>query len=149
MMKMDLMSTPTQCRLQQLHVKGRVKEFFEQMLQRIGSKHWRDRGQNEPASTAPEMSPVEGKADDGVKDVPVHILLVSHGAYIRVAVHYFVEELLCSLPQGSDKSHMFSLCPNTGLCRFILTMRKEGDRFSLSEIRCVFVHRGNHVKKVD
>lgn len=117
------------------------------MLQRIGTEHWQRRGQNEISSAAPELSAVEGKADDGVKALPVHALVVSHGAYIRVALRYFVEELHCSLPRGSDKSHMFSLCPNTGVCRFILTVRKEEDRFTLSGIQCVFVHRADHVKQ--
>ncbi|XP_029910510.1 putative fructose-2,6-bisphosphatase TIGAR A [Myripristis murdjan] len=129
-------------------VKDRVKEFLELMLQQIGAEHWQERGQNETApSSDPETCPLEGKADDGVRNVPVHVLVVSHGALIRVAVHHFVEELHCPLPQGSDKAHMFSLCPNTGLCRFLLTMRKEDDGFKVSETRCVFVHRGDHVKQ--
>ncbi|XP_042352712.1 probable fructose-2,6-bisphosphatase TIGAR A [Plectropomus leopardus] len=127
----------------QEQVKERVKEFLEKMLQQIGAEHWRDRGEDEISET----SPVEGKADDGVRGVPVHALVVTHGAYMCVAVRFFVEELHCSLPQGCDKAQMFSLSPNTGLCRFILTMRKEDDGFKLSGIRCVFVHRGDHVKQ--
>ncbi|KAM3870095.1 putative fructose-2,6-bisphosphatase TIGAR A [Diretmus argenteus] len=131
-------------------VKERVKEFLQHMFQRIGADHWHEGGQNETSSSAePETSPVEGKADDGVRSIPVHVLVVSHGAYIRVAVRYFVEELHCLLPQGSDKAHMFSLCPNTGLCRFILTMRKEDDEVKFSGIRCVFVHRGDHLKQLE
>ncbi|XP_041795363.1 probable fructose-2,6-bisphosphatase TIGAR A [Chelmon rostratus] len=132
----------------QEQVKQRVKEFLEKMLQQIGAKHWHDRGEDEtPVCASPEASPVEGKADDGVRGVPVHALVVTHGAYMCVAVRYFVEELDCSLPLGSDKTHMFSLSPNTGLCRFILTLRKEDTGFKLSGIRCVFVHRGDHVKQ--
>lgn len=126
-----------------VQVKERVKEFWEKMLQQIGAQHWPDRGEDETSET----SPVEGKADDGVKGVPVHALVVTHGAYMCVAARFFVEDLLCSLPPGSTKAHMFSLSPNTGLCRFILTVSKEGDRFKLSGIRCVFVHRGDHVKQ--
>ncbi|XP_040894410.1 probable fructose-2,6-bisphosphatase TIGAR A [Toxotes jaculatrix] len=131
----------------QEQVKERVKEFMEKMLQHIGDEHWHRRGEDETSlSAVAETSPVEGKPDDGVRGVPVHALVVTHGAYMCVAVRYFVEELHCSLPPGSDKAHMFSLSPNTGLCRFILTLSKEDDRFKLSEIRCVFVHRGDHVK---
>lgn len=131
-----------------VQVKERVKEFMEKMLQQVGAEHWHDRGEDETSiSVSPETSPVEGNADDGVRGVPIHALVVTHGAYMCVAVRYFVEELHCSLPLGSDKAHMFSLSPNTGLCRFILTMRKEGDRFMLSGIRCVFIHRGDHVKQ--
>ncbi|XP_070763168.1 probable fructose-2,6-bisphosphatase TIGAR A [Enoplosus armatus] len=132
----------------QEQVKERVKQFLEKMLQQIGAEHWHDRGEDESSSsTPPETSPVEGKADDGVRGVPVHALVVTHGAYMCVAVRYFVEELHCSLPPGSDKAHMFSLSPNTGVCRFILIVTKEHDRFRLSGIRCVFVHRGDHVKQ--
>ncbi|KAK9517024.1 hypothetical protein VZT92_024920 [Zoarces viviparus] len=141
--------TPPQGETQE-QVKERVKEFLEKTLQQIGAEHWRDRGEDEDEScfSAPsETSPVEGRADDGVRGVPVHALVVTHGAYMCVAVRFFVEELHCSVPPGSDKAHMFSLSPNTGLCRFLLTMRKEDDRFKLSGIRCVFVHRGGHVKK--
>uniref|UniRef100_A0A3Q3W0V4 Fructose-2,6-bisphosphatase TIGAR A n=1 Tax=Mola mola TaxID=94237 RepID=A0A3Q3W0V4_MOLML len=128
----------------QEQVKERVKEFLEKMLQQILDQHWPDRAEEENSLSAPpETSPVEGTADDGVRGMPAHALVVTHGAYMCVAVRYFVEELLCPLPPGSDKAHMFSLCPNTGLCRFILTMRKEEDGFKLSGIRCVFVHRDN------
>lgn len=114
----------------------------------MGNEHWDHTGENETSLSAPpEASLVEGKADDGVRGIPVHALVVTHGAYMCVAVRYFVEELHCSLPQGSDKAHVFSLSPNTGLCRFILTLRKQDDMFKLSKLECVFVHRGDHVKQ--
>ncbi|XP_026167353.1 putative fructose-2,6-bisphosphatase TIGAR A [Mastacembelus armatus] len=132
----------------QEQVKERVKKFMEKMLQQIGNEHWHHRVEDEAPLSAPtERSPVEGKADDGVKGIPVHALIVTHGAYMCVAVRHFVEELQCSLPQGSDKAHIFSLSPNTGLCRFLLTLRKEDSMFKLSEIHCVFIHRGDHVKQ--
>ncbi|KAM6937176.1 putative fructose-2,6-bisphosphatase TIGAR A [Xenentodon cancila] len=132
----------------QEQVKERVKRFLEKMLQHVGAEHWHDRGQDDAFTPAsPETSPVEGKADDGVGGILVHALVVTHGAYMCVAVRYFVEELHCCLPRGCDKTYMFSLSPNTGLCRFILSVSKEDDRFLLSGIRCVFVHRGDHVKQ--
>ncbi|XP_056138155.1 probable fructose-2,6-bisphosphatase TIGAR A [Lampris incognitus] len=132
----------------QEQVKERVKEFLQLMFQRMAADHLHDKGQNETSTSAePEMSPLEGKADDGVKSIPVHALVVSHGALIRVTLRYFVEELQCPLPLGSDEAHMFSLCPNTGLCRFVLTVKKEGDMVKFSRIHSVFVHRGDHVKE--
>uniref|UniRef100_UPI0037E72F17 probable fructose-2,6-bisphosphatase TIGAR A n=1 Tax=Semicossyphus pulcher TaxID=241346 RepID=UPI0037E72F17 len=129
-------------------VKERVKRFLEKMLGQIGAEHWDDRGEDEASlSASQEMAPVEGKPDDGIRGFPVHALVATHGAYMCVAVRYFVEELNCPLPPGFDKTHMFSLSPNTGLCRFILTMRKEDDKFRISVIRCVFMHRGDHVKQ--
>jgi len=130
----------------QEQVKERVKEFLEKMLRHVGAEHWDDRREDE-APLSQQTPAVEGKADDGVRGVPVHALVVTHGAYMCVAVRYFVEELNCSLPSGSDKAHMFSLSPNTGLCRFLLTIRKKDERFILSEISCVFVHRGEHVSQ--
>ncbi|KAM7002907.1 putative fructose-2,6-bisphosphatase TIGAR A [Tautogolabrus adspersus] len=132
----------------QEQVKERVKEFWEKMLLHIGADHWDVRGEDQADLSAPQQTPpAEGKADDGVRGVPVHALVVTHGAYMCVALRYFVEELGCSLPQGLDKAHAFSLSPNTGICRFLLTMRKEDDRFRLTEMCCVFVHRGDHVKQ--
>lgn len=129
-------------------MKERFKEFLEKMLQQIGAEHFSERGRDDSSLPAPsQASPTEGKADDGVKDIPVHALVVTHGAYMCVVVRYFVEELHCRLPLGSDKAHVFSLSPNTGLCRFIVTVRKQDDEFILSGIRCVFIHRGDHVKR--
>ncbi|XP_031615987.2 probable fructose-2,6-bisphosphatase TIGAR A [Oreochromis aureus] len=131
----------------QEQVKERFKEFLEKMLQQIGAEHFSERGQDETLLPAlSRASPTEGKADDGVKDIPVHALVVTHGAYMCVVVRYFVEELHCRLPQASDKAHVFSLSPNTGLCRFIVTVRKRDDEFILSGIHCVFIHRGDHMK---
>lgn len=113
------------------------------MLQHIGAVHWDDRRQEE----APPGASVEGKADDGVGDVPVHALVVTHGAYMRVALRYIVEELHCCLPLGCDEVRMFSLIPNTGLCRFRLNVTKQGSRFVLLDARCVFVHRAGHIQK--
>nr|XP_020458592.1 probable fructose-2,6-bisphosphatase TIGAR A isoform X2 [Monopterus albus] len=132
----------------QEQVKERVKRFIEKMLQQIGDEHWHHAGKDESSlSSPPGTSPVEGRANDGVEGLPVHALVVTHGAYMCVAVRYFVEELHCSLPQGSNKAHVFSLSPNTGLCRFLLTLKKEEDLFKLSVVRCVFVHRAAHIRQ--
>lgn len=126
-------------------VKERVKEFLVKMLQQLWDQYG---GADRTLTSAPaEVSPAEGKADDGVRALPVHAMVVSHGAYIRVAIHHFVEDLDCALPQGCDKAHMLSLSPNTGLCRFILTLAEVPGGFKLSEMRCVFVHRGDHIRQ--
>lgn len=130
-----------------VQVKERVKEFLEKMLQQIGAERWNEEQDDSSLSAPPEPSPVEGNADDGVRGIATHALVVTHGAYMCVAVRYFVDELRCCLPQGCDKARMFSLSPNTGLGRFTITVRKEDDRFLLSGIRCVFIHRADHVKQ--
>lgn len=117
------------------------------MFRQIWDERRRDGGEDENSASAPTEPPChEGTAEDGLRGVPVHALVVTHGAYMCVAVRYFVEELRCSLSPGSDEATMFSLSPNTGLCRFVLTMRQEEDRVKLSDVCCVFVHRNEHNK---
>ncbi|KAM4733448.1 putative fructose-2,6-bisphosphatase TIGAR A [Anableps anableps] len=121
-------------------VKERVQKFMEKMLQQIGTEHWHVRGPHVSPSTP--ASPAEGGADDGVRGLPVHALVVTHGAFMCVAVRYFVEELSCSFAPGCDRKHMFSLSPNAGICRFTLSVAQEGGRFIVSGMHCVFIHRG-------
>ncbi|CAG5958406.1 putative fructose-2,6-bisphosphatase TIGAR A [Menidia menidia] len=129
-------------------VKQRVRGFLDKTLQHIGSEHWQARGQDATSQAAPPAaSPVEGRAEDGAGGLPVHALVVSHGAYMRVALRLFVEELGCRPPPGCDPEHLFSLSPNTGLCRFLLSIKQEGSAFILSGICCVFVHRRDHLEQ--
>ncbi|XP_023205338.1 probable fructose-2,6-bisphosphatase TIGAR A [Xiphophorus maculatus] len=113
-------------------VKLRVQQFIEKMLQQIGAEHW-------PAGGA-DVSSAEGGPDDDIGALHAHALVVSHGAYMCVAVRYFVEELRCSAPAGCDRKRMFSLSPNAGICRFNLTVARQGARFVVSGMRCVFIH---------
>ena len=47
-----------------------------------------------------------GLPDEGLGGARVHVLVVSHGAYIRVAVRHLVEDLHCSLPPGAKTSQV-------------------------------------------
>lgn len=87
-------------------------------------------------------------ADDGLGGVSVHVLVVSHGAFIRVAVKHLVEDLKCSLPAGVKVSHLFSPCPNTGISRFILTLGQSESSPVLSAARCIFTNRKDHLEKL-
>ncbi|XP_055011353.1 probable fructose-2,6-bisphosphatase TIGAR A [Boleophthalmus pectinirostris] len=127
-------------------VKERFKAFWDKLLQQIGQEHWETHGGKSGSSVAPIQAPVEGRAHDGLQDAPVHVLVVTHGAYMREAVKYFMENLNCSIPQVLNKSHMLSLSPNTGLCRFIVSLEKEKDSFRQTQIHCVFMHRADHLQ---
>ncbi|XP_070971807.1 probable fructose-2,6-bisphosphatase TIGAR A isoform X1 [Oncorhynchus clarkii lewisi] len=122
-------------------MKMRIKEFLEHLFQRMVADHCRP-GQRE---TGMPEGALAGKPDDGTRDVPAHALVVSHGALIRVAMRYLVDELKCPLPQGLDMSHVIALCPNTGICRFIFTVTKGDAGVTLSAIRCVFINRCEHI----
>lgn len=99
------------------------------------------------AAAASDISP-GGSADDGLQGVSVHALVVSHGAYIRVAIKHLVEDLKCSLPAGVKMSHLFSPCPNTGISRFVLTLSQSESGPVLSGARCVFTNRKDHLENL-
>ncbi|XP_028304255.1 putative fructose-2,6-bisphosphatase TIGAR A [Gouania willdenowi] len=132
----------------QEQVKERVRQFMEKMLLLMGNEDWLHRGKDVSSASVRETQQEEQNAHQGVQGVQAHALVVTHGAYMCVAVRHFVEELGCDVPQGCDRAHMFSLSPNTGMCRFILTVGKEQDTLVLSGIHCVFIHRKDHVKEL-
>ncbi|KAF6738017.1 putative fructose-2,6-bisphosphatase TIGAR A [Oryzias melastigma] len=136
--------TPPQGETQE-QVKERVKRFLEKTLQRIGAECWHG-GELDDTSTPAEAPPAEGKADDGVGDTALHALVVTHGVYMYVALRYFMEELVCGVPRGCDPALWRSLSPNAGMSRFRVSARKDGERFVLSRICCVFLHRQDHVR---
>lgn len=89
---------------------------------------------------------VAGHPDDGIQNVFAHALVVSHGAYMRVAMRYFIEDLACTVPPGANMAQVFSACPNTGMCRFIVTIKCCDESVQLSGMKCVFVNRQDHVR---
>ena len=129
-------------------VKLRFKKFLKVLFERLLDEHsWSApdgsagaTAANMTASAASDVAP-GGSADDGLQGVSVHALVVSHGAYIRVAIRHLVEDLKCSLPPGVKVSHLFSPCPNTGISRFILTLSQSEPGPVLSAARCVFTNR--------
>lgn len=128
-------------------VRLRFKKFLQVLFKQMLDKH----SQSEPdaASAAiEEAAAAAGSADDGLQGVSVHVLVVSHGAYIRVAVRHLVEDLNCSLPEGVKMSHLFSPCPNTGISRFMLTVSPSEPKPSLSAARCVFTNRKDHLENL-
>ncbi|KAJ8002760.1 hypothetical protein DPEC_G00162290 [Dallia pectoralis] len=124
-------------------MKTRIKTFLEHLFLRMMADHCG------PDQTVPQMPETEGalagEPDDGLRDIPAHALVVSHGALIRVAMRYFVDELKCPLPPGLDMSHVIALCPNTGMCRFIVSVSGADASVTLSAIRCVFINRCEHI----
>ncbi|XP_076878136.1 putative fructose-2,6-bisphosphatase TIGAR A isoform X2 [Brachyhypopomus gauderio] len=126
-------------------VKVRVSAFLKSMFQLMADHHQDKISWDDKAQRPENDSPLVGCPDDGVRSVPAHALVVSHGAYMRVAVRYFIEDLGCSVPLGSDARQLFSACSNTGMCRFIVTLKFD-DAELLSSMKCVFVNRTDHIK---
>lgn len=133
-------------------VKLRFKKFLKVLFKRMLDEH----GSSEPdasagaSATGDAASDVAacGSADDGLQGLSVHALVVSHGAYIRVAIRHLVEDLKCSLPPGVKTSQLFSPCPNTGISRFILTVSQSECGPVLSAARCLFTNRKDHLENL-
>ncbi|KAM4569852.1 fructose-2,6-bisphosphatase TIGAR B [Odontesthes bonariensis] len=132
-----------------LRFKKFLKVLFKQMLDEHSSSE-PEASSAEPAAggaAAPDVSH-SCSASDGLQGVPVHALVVSHGAYIRVAIRHLVEDFNCALPAGVKISQVFSRCPNTGVSRFILTLSQAESGPVLSAARCVFTNRKDHLEKL-
>ncbi|KAJ8391079.1 hypothetical protein AAFF_G00097000 [Aldrovandia affinis] len=43
-------------------------------------------------------------------------------------------------------SHLFSACPNTGICRFVFTLRLSDTGPAPVAVRCVFINRKDHLR---
>ncbi|KAJ8249660.1 hypothetical protein COCON_G00228760 [Conger conger] len=132
-------------------VRERIRGFLSSMFQRMAADHCGDgqpepRGRSQAALDTDDDTPLPGRPDDGLSDVGAHALVVGHGAYISLVVRHLVEELQCSLPGGLKASHSFSSCPNTGLCRFLLTLRAGERGPEPGHVRCVFLNRRDHLK---
>ncbi|XP_038595098.1 fructose-2,6-bisphosphatase TIGAR B [Micropterus salmoides] len=138
-----------------LRFKRFLKVLFKQMLDQHGGSRPDASAEASEAGdatngTAAAASGVAcgGSADDGLQGVPVHALVLSHGAYIHVAIKHLVEDLKCSLPAGVKMSQLFSPCPNTGVSRFILTLSQSESGPVLTAARCCFTNRKDHLENL-
>ncbi|KAI5105511.1 putative fructose-2,6-bisphosphatase TIGAR A [Silurus meridionalis] len=124
-------------------VKIRISAFLKFLFQQMAVEH-QDKIRH--GDEFQPDGPFAGHSDDGVSDdVLAHALVVSHGAYMRVAMRYFIEDLACTVPPGANMAQVFSACPNTGMCQFIVTLKCSDASVQLSGMKCVFVNRQEHI----
>ncbi|KAF4079501.1 hypothetical protein AMELA_G00178790 [Ameiurus melas] len=127
-------------------VKTRFRTFLKSMFQRMLTDHCpstcSSSGPELPESALPTIA---GLANDGVENLRTHVLVVSHGAFIRVAVRHLVDGLHCILPEGLRMSQVYSACPNTGMCRFVITLRMEDSVPRPVSLHCIFINRKDHL----
>ncbi|KAK2838397.1 hypothetical protein Q7C36_013211 [Tachysurus vachellii] len=123
-------------------VKNRISSFLKSLFQQMAEEHHDKIHQGD---TIQKDGPLAGYPDDGVQNVFPHALVVSHGAYMRVAMRYFIEDLACTVPPGANMAQVFSACPNTGMCRFIVTLKCCNPNIQMSAMKCVFVNRRDHI----
>ncbi|NXU21863.1 TIGAR bisphosphatase, partial [Thalassarche chlororhynchos] len=87
-----------------------------------------------------ELSSGNGGAS---KILDANILVVSHGAYMRNWMGYFVSDLSCTLPTNLTKSQLSSVSPNTGVSHFIIKL--ENGNLLKPEITCVCLNQDSHL----
>lgn len=116
------------------------------MFQRITNEH-QDKTHDGETSLRDETDRAPaGLPDDGVLNVPVHALVVGNGAYMSIAMKYFFEDLKCPMPRSLDPSQRYSICPSTGMCRFLITLKCSNPDPALSDVKCVFINRRDRIK---
>ncbi|XP_073506056.1 fructose-2,6-bisphosphatase TIGAR [Phyllobates terribilis] len=138
-------------------VRARAKDFFEFLCQMVMD----ETSANDQASlgaagrervTAVDLSPFinhnrenQGGAIQENSDVTLdaNILLVSHGAYMRNWIKYFVEDLHFTFPPDLKKSRELSVSPNTGISHFIISLAP--GEINKPAIRCICINRHDHL----
>ncbi|XP_061767940.1 fructose-2,6-bisphosphatase TIGAR B isoform X2 [Nerophis ophidion] len=123
-----------------------VKLRFQKFLKLLFAKMQDGRGWGSPTA-ASEDTPA-GSTEVVTGESSAHVLVVSHGAYIRVAMRHFLDDLNCSLPAAYKTSQLLSPCPNTGISRFVITLRASSSGPVLHAARCIFANRKDHLEKL-
>ncbi|XP_062990471.1 fructose-2,6-bisphosphatase TIGAR [Elgaria multicarinata webbii] len=81
---------------------------------------------------------------DGAAEVlNANILVVSHGAYMRNWIGYFISDLQCTLPSTLAKTGLSSVSPNTGISQFTVKLKMREN--SKPRIHCICLNRDDHL----
>ncbi|KFZ55605.1 Fructose-2,6-bisphosphatase TIGAR, partial [Podiceps cristatus] len=139
-------------------VRERARDFFEflcQLVVELEQKEQDMHGASSRSSGAAEeqlvfpwtnhCSEAELGSDNGgaSKILDANILVVSHRAYMRNWIGYFVSDLNCTLPRNLTKSQLSSVSPNTGVSHFIIKL--ENGNLLKPEITCVCLNQDSHL----
>uniref|UniRef100_A0A8V0ZRN0 TP53 induced glycolysis regulatory phosphatase n=1 Tax=Gallus gallus TaxID=9031 RepID=A0A8V0ZRN0_CHICK len=143
-------------------VRERARDFFEFLCQLAVELEQKDQemhgaasrssGTCEEESVFPwtdhcgvrKLSSDNGEASKLLLDA--NILVVSHGAYMRNWIGYFVSDLKCTLPASLTKTQLSSVSPNTGVSHFIIKL--ENRSVLKPEIICVCLNQDSHLVDV-
>lgn len=135
-----------------LRFKKFLKVLFRQMLEEHGASGpagsagiQSELGRCTNGDADPSGVELSGSGDDGLHGVPVHVLAVSHGTYINLAIRHLVEDTDCSPPAGVKVSQLFCRCPNTGVSRFLFTLGRTEQGPVLLATHCLFTNRKHHL----
>ncbi|XP_063303866.1 fructose-2,6-bisphosphatase TIGAR [Pelobates fuscus] len=137
-------------------VRARAKDFFKYLCQLV-FEELRSKDQSELGATgiskisSSDLSPfvkhssnaIPHNTNDNHVPLDANILLVSHGAYMRNWIKYFVEDLQFTFPPNLKMSRELSVSPNTGISHFIVNVESE-EPFK-PKIHCVCINRHDHL----
>ncbi|XP_058047052.1 fructose-2,6-bisphosphatase TIGAR isoform X2 [Ahaetulla prasina] len=139
-------------------VKARVKDFFGYLCNLVaqeaclekqvspGAEANTEMAEGSPATSLPNHHGGPDSNSEGVASgLAANILVVSHGAYMRNWIGYFISDLQCSLPATVTKADLSSVTPNTGISRFIVKLEMR-DSLLPPQIRCLFLNRSDHLR---
>ncbi|XP_016005626.1 fructose-2,6-bisphosphatase TIGAR isoform X1 [Rousettus aegyptiacus] len=138
-------------------VKMRGKDFFEFLCQLI-LKEADQKQQFSPGTVSncletslADIFPLGGNCaskfnlDNGTTELAANVLVVSHGAYMKVLFEYFLFDLKCSLPATLSKSNFTSVSCNTGISLFIINFEEEKVK---PTIQCICMNLQDHLNGV-
>ncbi|NWW96617.1 TIGAR bisphosphatase, partial [Rhynochetos jubatus] len=135
-------------------VRERARDFFEFLCQLAVELEQKEQDMRDAASRSSGTSEEqlvfpwtnhcsEENNGEASKILDAHILVVSHGAYMRNWIGYFVSDLNCTLPTTLTKSQLSSVSPNTGVSHFIIKL--ENGNLLKPEITCVCLNQDSHL----
>ncbi|XP_029453169.1 fructose-2,6-bisphosphatase TIGAR [Rhinatrema bivittatum] len=134
-------------------VRTRVKDFFQFLCQLMVDEEAGRTGEAGAACSSREAAPepswplksLSGSPGTNCPEAALlaNVLLVSHGAYMRNWLLYFMNELQCSLPGDPRKAREPAISPNTGISHFIVSL-KGGEPIS-PEVQCLCVNQHEHL----
>ncbi|MEE6477296.1 hypothetical protein FKM82_011456 [Ascaphus truei] len=137
-------------------VRARAKEFFE-FLCDLALEESRQKDQSalgaagDSVVTSLDLAPFTNHCN--VPEVccgdsrGASVLLVSHGAYMRNWIKYFIEDLQFTFPANLRKSRELSVSPNTGISHFIVSF--ESGETIKPRIQCVCINQQNHLADIN
>ncbi|XP_042322964.1 fructose-2,6-bisphosphatase TIGAR [Sceloporus undulatus] len=140
-------------------VKARCKDFFEYLCYFISHETCLEKqfspsterndtelaGGSSTASLTNCYSRLEFHSDciQANEVLDANILVVSHGAYMRNWIGYFISNLECTLPATVTKTDLSSVSPNTGISQFIIKLEMRKDM--KPQIHCICLNREDHL----
>uniref|UniRef100_A0A8D0KPA2 Fructose-2,6-bisphosphatase TIGAR n=1 Tax=Salvator merianae TaxID=96440 RepID=A0A8D0KPA2_SALMN len=143
-------------------VKARGKDFFEYLCSLVAKEAHQEKQTSPrtkeanaemgeggcPTSLINHCSGLESVSDpECVAEVlAANILVVSHGAYMRNWINYFISDCECTLPITFKKTELSCVSPNTGISQF--TIKLEMRENIKPKIHCISLNKSDHLDEM-